>query len=767
MKKIFLLVILFFSLFLQAQVTIKPGVYMSEGENQGIELQVNNDNSYQMIFLSGNLNSKNDSIYFDNKYKNDSKFIVNQFENNKNSSVIIVSISPKYIASYYNPVYIGTQKNDKSVIDYKFIDDYKPQTADSIAYETSMEDIVFSLDRVKYIYLVEEKDGIATASKYEIKETVSNLEIIYAPYAVSNINLRGFINDDNKLVITDGGLPITFSLNTDTSQESSSNLNPILTKKELNFKAPKPKNYAIEDYYGENEKLHFDFKFVTDTSLKEALKTLQKTPNKFLIVAYNPNNKNENEEFKSFIKAQEYNVKSNMYDSYQPEYDLYNYYLATAKDQNLFDTKSKESQIVVLNANGEKLYSTTGTLAENQDLFYAYSPLAKKLTQANVYLELDKQMTNKKASIVDFKKAFKNSLKIETPYVDSYANEAVEVVETEEWVIESVDSAAVEVYEDYDTLKDEQNLYRFKTSKESLNTKWKQVIEHYKNQKPVDEDLVKIIKKEISNDGFTVKLFKEKKESLTDMDFEGIDYLLKNYDAILQLENIELLDTVAAINYENHDYSYQTNLEDVLVDVFTQNTYSYGDLPNDKLAKTLTYYKKLIEVSKNKQSLFSSYLYVLSNNVEKLNNKTELYTVYQTYYDSVLDETKNIYEALDEVYSKNNYSTDTYSYGDWNSFKTSFSSLANTVAWSVVENESDSALIKKAIKWSETSLKLEKNNAYYLDTLAQLYYKNGEKDLAIRTEIKAMEAIKNSNDEDSETYQEFKDVLTKMQNGSY
>lgn len=769
MKKIIFLSTLFFSLIFQAQNIVKPGIYKSEGENLGVELQVNNDNTYQLIFMSGILNSKNDSIYLVNKHKQESKFIVNQFETNKNSSAIVVTINSKYIASYYNPVYIGTQKNDKSPVEYKYVEDYKPQTMDSTGYDNDFQDIVFSLDRVKYIYLVEIKDGIATSSKYEIKDTVSNLEVIYSPYAISNINLRGYINEENKLIITDGNTPIIFSLNLENKESSSNTLNPSSTKKDLDFVAPTSKYKLDQEYYGANENLNFDFKFVIDSNLKDALKTLQKTPNKFLVIAYNPNNKNENEEFKSFIKSQEYNVKSNMYDQYQPEYDLYNYYLATSKDKNLFDTKSQESQIVILNSNGDKLYNTTGTLSENQNLLYSYSQLSIKLTKANAYVELDKTVYNKKSSFSDLKTAFKNSLKIETPYVDSFAMEVVEAVDVDEneaeWATVAVDSAAVEVYEDYEKLKDEQNLYSFKTSKEKINGKWKQVLDHYKKQPKVDEDLVKIIKKEISNDGFTIKLFKERKNLLTDLDFESIDYLLNNYDAIIKLEMNELIDTIATSNYENYDSYYNRNLNDVLQEVFSQNSSSYLELSSEKISRVLNYYKKFVEISGNKHDIFSSYLYALNNNVERLKNKNELYSSYEIYYNSIVDDKKNIFESLDEVYTENYASNDNYSNRDWYSFKSSFSSLANTVAWSVVENEKDLDLIKKAIKWSETSLKLEKNNGYYLDTLAQLYYKNGQKEIAIKTQKQALENMKDY--QDSDTYQEMQDVLTKMQNGSY
>mgnify|MGYP006348251857 CR=1 FL=1 len=74
----------------------------------------------------------------------------------------------------------------------------------------------------------------------------------------------------------------------------------------------------------------------------------------------------------------------------------------------------------------------------------------------------------------------------------------------------------------------------------------------------------------------------------------------------------------------------------------------------------------------------------------------------------------------------------------------------------------DKTTIQKAIVWSETSLKIAKNVHYYLDTLAQLYYKNGEKTKAISTEEKALELGK-----DSEYGEEYKITLEKMKNGSY
>ena len=169
--------------------------------------------------------------------------------------------------------------------------------------------------------------------------------------------------------------------------------------------------------------------------------------------------------------------------------------------------------------------------------------------------------------------------------------------------------------------------------------------------------------------------------------------------------------------------------------------------------------------TKNKENLAASVAYInaLENNLSKLSNKNELYTSFESYFNQLTSQSPNLIESLDIIFTKNNETR--YDYNDWTSFKNSFSNLANSVSWAVVENEKDLTVIRKAINWSETSLKLEKQNGYYLDTLAQLYYKNNQKELAITTQKLALEAMQDS--QDSDIYMEIKAVLIKMQNGSY
>jgi tetratricopeptide (TPR) repeat protein len=172
----------------------------------------------------------------------------------------------------------------------------------------------------------------------------------------------------------------------------------------------------------------------------------------------------------------------------------------------------------------------------------------------------------------------------------------------------------------------------------------------------------------------------------------------------------------------------------------------------------MDYYEQYLKVSNKDFSVLQNYLNALKDNStqESINKKYVDY--YTSYFDDIIKKDSNIIEDLDEAFTKR----PTGSYDTWESFKSSFSNLANDVAWHVVEKGADKTTIQKAIVWSETSLKISKNVHYYLDTLAQLYYKNGEKTKAISTEEKALELGK-----DSEYGEEYKITLEKMKNGSY
>ncbi|MND49899.1 hypothetical protein D3C80_408520 [compost metagenome] len=70
--------------------------------------------------------------------------------------------------------------------------------------------------------------------------------------------------------------------------------------------------------------------------------------------------------------------------------------------------------------------------------------------------------------------------------------------------------------------------------------------------------------------------------------------------------------------------------------------------------------------------------------------------------------------------------------GDKACFDQVMAATLNTAAWSFFENKVNDELLKKALNWSKSSLVLEKNNPYYLDTYAHLLYRLGNKVEALK-----------------------------------
>lgn len=268
--------------------------------------------------------------------------------------------------------------------------------------------------------------------------------------------------------------------------------------------------------------------------------------------------------------------------------------------------------------------------------------------------------------------------------------------------------------------------------------------------------LAETIIKEIKNLGFTKQLFNEDR-ILNDTDFLAIDYILKHSE---EIENNR-----AAFNTKAGEIHALNNAVSEVSNSLQQNLYASqdgltGDVNKDKINSV---YKKIIASGKGNFDAYRNYFYYLSQLQENDGSNTTYLKEFNTYFNSALSGGSPI-EKLDAMFSGLD-SSSSYSYDGWNSFKEYHSSTANSAAWTVVENQMNANYLKDAIKWSEYSLAVTKNNPYYLDTLAQLYYKDGQKQKAIETQTLA---VKYSDaNTDATTAEEIKEVLTKMQNGTY
>ena len=139
-------------------------------------------------------------------------------------------------------------------------------------------------------------------------------------------------------------------------------------------------------------------------------------------------------------------------------------------------------------------------------------------------------------------------------------------------------------------------------------------------------------------------------------------------------------------------------------------------------------------------------------------------------WDSISTTLNNKYPA----YAKEIVSTSKVAYyqskGDWSNFQTTvvdymnnYGSSAspeqlNNFAWTVFENCKDMTCVTEALSWSRRSFK-DKENPMFIDTYANILYKLGKKDEAIKWEEKAVTLQPESENNP------YKAVLDKMKNG--
>lgn len=721
-----------------------------------VKFHIYDDNKFQLSILSGTYEEVNDSIYFNTSYADMPKFNLKYSNPNPKADKITIDLGENSYYQYYN-IYIGTQKNINSPVEYKPIKEFL-----NINYsDYEAKKLTFNIDKVEFIYLVEDNQKKESfIEKFQIPNNVSKIDIKYASYSIAKLKFRGVYNQQTKeLIVTEGKNPIVFSKN--IVQEVSEKPIEKLVQKNWTYdgKVADPTyDYPVDStavgvgYADEVPK--YSFKLKIEKTLTEAQKEASKYPEKMLVVFYDTN-KNAQKEFDQYILDYQANNQYYMYDRYNPEYDHFNFYLATDKDKNSLKKLgiTDNQTIVFLNSNGVKLYHAKAKLDDYEYANYNLTSIYSELKSINAFTHLDDVVTNKKKSVSEVQKALLDVTKsgknnyIETippptlPATDSVIQvKEVGAIEPIEDTAIAVDSTATVVdYYNYDVLKERNNIYKLISSQKEVELKYKQLLDFHQNDKTVDVDLVKIITSELSvNSGFSTILFNKHDEALNANDFESIDYLLKFFNEIPKIE--------ATDYYDQYPTSSLIRIISNALDRTSNKS---------QTDKVIAYYDKLLKVTNDDSWVLKGKMSLLKENQKD----DEFLNTFDTYFKSFIKDDSNIIEQLDKKYnSETDYS--------WNEFKNSFADESNEAAWFVVENLKNQtpSILKNAIKWSETSLVIEKNSPYYLDTLAQLYYRNGEKDKAIVTEQKA---IDNIIDGTLEQIEEYKLVLEKMKNGTY
>ncbi|KIC04008.1 hypothetical protein OA88_00765 [Flavobacterium sp. JRM] len=735
------LVLFFVTSFSFAQnQTLEKGSYLSKDNDQGLKIKLNllENNKYELVFLEGDYEVKNDSLLLKGKNRDGVVFDVDYTYDKSESAG---KLKVKFTESLYYGFYIGTQ-NGSDPVQYQKISDIEV-----VGDPSADSSLNFEIDHAQFLYLVYEGYDSSTPSKvlkYEIPAKATGVAIQYQPYS-DNPELKGFFDKKkNELVVFEisGKNPLTFQNAKALNKESvKTKLLPLENKSITDWTYPGKEPLLTEDWgvgtdsvatavYDVAPKVNFKLK--VEKSLADAIKVTKATGDKFLIVYNDINNKSAQDDFDAFVIAQEVSIGYNFYDAYDAQYDRFNYYLATKSDKAwLKKNKITDSpSIIVLDENGAVLATAKSTLVDKTDMFSYYGSLFNKFKKTYAKNNFAKTITNKKASDAELIKAFN-------------------------------DVAALGNISDYDydygteePKEGDFKFIKFDLDKKQAQQAWdKIIVTHQKDAKP-NMILVEAILQEIKSVGFNKQVFSVDKV-LNDTDFKSIDYLIKHYDAIEALRTEYNAQDESHVAIGNINTEISTALQNNTSLYVDENTEAKSD--SEKVMET---YKKLISSGKGNFDSYRNYFYYLAAHAVNEDVGNTYLKEFDAYFNKVLATQENVIQRLDEIYS-----TDvTASYFDWKEFKEYHTNLCNDVAWYTVLHSNDAGSIKKAIIWSEYSLVVKKNDPYYLDTLAQLYYKDGQKERAIKMQQHAVELSK---DVEEETKIEMQETLVKMQNGTY
>lgn len=749
MKNYSLGFLLFLSVVSYAQNKTEKTVYVSNSLGQDIKLNLYDNKKYELVVFYGDYEVKNDTLFFNNNYSAESDFTV-VFSPDANPAMGKIKVILKGVSGYYSGIYIGTQSG-KSEPDYKYLNDLVGE----LNYDDT--EVNFEINKAEYIYLAKEDySGETSLYKYAIPRNANEIQIEYIPNYLGKVNLQGYYNEKNELVISENKKnPLTFIKENEKPKVVEIREKPIEIIKKKDWTFPGKTDlygYGVVDSAAAAPMSNF--KLVVQDDLQKAIEVTKKTPQKFLVVSYDPDNKNAKTAFDEFVQNQQYTIGN--YSSYgsDTDYDKYNYYLATAKDES-WATKNVmfKSATIVMDADGNILSQTEKNLPENASLFDVYySSIGEKLKYVKATIDLNKVLNSKKAKDSEI---VKKLLPLSDENLYSWSIEPPVKVAVGVADPSDVESDTIQEYPNYEN----QTAYtKVNFDKKKLLSAWDRIVNGHAKDKTPDMDFVKIALAEVQNRGFYYKIFNEERP-LDETNFKAVDYLLKHYDAILE-EQKKLSGQGDTIDYYG---DYTPTIESQLPLAISSGISQIGENTDEKYRnRIMDVYKKVIAKKPQDYTTNIEYLRILHGIAEAQNKENPFIAEYDAFFKGVFKGGKNEIEILDDLYTSQNKID--YSYNDWASFKNSFSNISNDAAWFVVQKSKDSESIKKAIQWSESSLRIEKNNPYYLDTLAQLYYKNGEKQKAIATQE---QALKFSDIMEEESKADLEVVLEKMKNGTY
>jgi hypothetical protein len=794
MKKIFTILSIFISLFVYSQnITVENGTYIANEKGQKIRL-ILKDNQYDLSLMSGKFELKKDSILLSSKEENESNFELIYKYSEVKSDIIKINLQ-SYVYNF-EKIYLATYNKDQTP-NYKRIVDFLGDNLKNPEDEISNDFAKFEINRADFLVLVKEDYTLVSEiSKFKLPQNVSEIIIIEKTNRSKNLKLSGIYNQESKeLTISENGRnPLVFKLENKKENALKEEVIPFETLKINNWsysgkeisETANPAFDAAKDAVNSvasDESIKPKFQLIVENNLKTAISSNAKTPKKFLVVYYDPKNKNAKSDFDNFFTEQNTQLNYNMYSEYDQKYDLFNYYFGTKQDEKWLKTNKikKFPCVVTVNSSGEIVSQSNKSIFDLQNQFYYYDDFGKKLNRINALMNF-KKAVSKPSNDSEVLQSFAEVSALEIPYEEKnlavepvtldavkfvppqivkdieplkgYENikEEVKVDPNSEVVTEKIEEAPMVTETIHEDVKPDFNEYtKVNFDKKQIQLAWKNLIQNHKNDSKPNLDLTLVIIKELKNIGFTKQTINEKR-IIDTVNEQAFEYLFKHFDAIeeARIKSTYNVDPIHDIDLLATEIKNILNIQIRLIKL---------DTPIETQQKIVAFYKRLINLDKSSPTLNEDYFDLLKTIAINTKSDKQFVQEYDEFFDKTFDKKNNLIETLDNLY---NLQKDA-GYESWSEFKNSFSNSANNSAWYVVENSKNPQSIKKAIKWSENSLQITKNNHYYLDTLAQLYYLNGEKEKAFATEQLAID----NNILEPENVDGYRITLEKMKNGTY
>ena len=718
MKKIFIVIafICFASSLFSQEQTLPVGKYFAINNGILLNLEVTKDGTFQIAMAEGQIETKLDGFELKFNTPNVPNFAITYGERGSKKDSITINFGDSFQSYYSNYVLIGSKQTARDSYNYVPVFDLiNTQNPDG-------ENISFvKVARTPYLSFLENQsfDGNNTAYNYSVPEDVNTIDLIYNLSSSTDLKLSAKYDPQNNAITVDNNGKNPMIFRTDYEKYIATFEKPDRIEQNVIYEG-----HDVEDFSGyENNDSNYKFKLQKFDDYKTALQK-NKEEKKILVVYYLPDTPTATKDYEDFLKIYEQFITYEMYDGYKIDSDAYNFYLAKDSDKKLikqFDLNQK-SMVALVN-DGDMIFKQNADFAKLKENFVAQDYILTNFRGMYVMKRLDNLATNKKFDVAEAQQVF-----FEISKLSSYA-------------FYSGHSSIIDVDYMQDGYKETgAEFYRLKANQPAVDALYSKLIESHKNDAEVDFKFVDLISHNLSV-SYNNILYKNETTALTTADLGAVDYLLKFKKEIQNYQTIEDPD-----NFNDSYYFYD-------IFPYTIETALRNGLDGVDKSKVQAIKIRLEKLYDNK----TDYLSFLRTYVPE-----EFLSKYQETYNSYFNGNKDIILQLNDIYEASNND------GSWKDFKFQIASQANTAAWDVVENMSYKNLLADAIKWSKTSLEIDANNPYYLDTLAQLLYIKGEKQEAINTQEKAVSVIKNNSAEyDSSLLEDLESVLKSMRDGSY